>query len=156
MRQWLDTVSEETAQAGALEIVTDLKDRGPYCTGEFEENWVVLAGDKRVPASKPSAFTEREKRDAAASGELPFPRRRPPVNIPAGSKDYTIGNVMEYHNIALELVPGRTPKAGNTADQDWFLNYVQGAVMVKALERATGIASRSPKVLGCKGTRGQK
>ena len=63
---------------------------------------------------------------------------------------------MEYHNIALELVPGRTPKAGNTADQDWFLNYVQGAVMVKALERATGIASRSPKVLGCKGTRGQK
>ena len=155
-RQWLDTVSEETAQAGANEIVNDLKDRGPYYTGEFEENWVVLAGDKRVPASKPSAFTEREKREAAASGELPFQRRRTPVNIPEGSKDYTIGNVMEYRNIALDLVPGRTPKAGNTAEEDWFVKYTQGGEMTKALERATGIASRNPRVKGFKGKKGQK
>jgi hypothetical protein len=37
-RQWLDIVSEETAQAVALEIVSDLKRRGPYWSGEFEEN----------------------------------------------------------------------------------------------------------------------
>ena len=49
-RQWLDIVSEETAKAVALEIVSDLKRRGRYWSGEFEENWVVLTGDKTHPS----------------------------------------------------------------------------------------------------------
>lgn len=150
-RQWLKNVSEETAQAGAKEIVYDLKKLGPYYSGEFEENWVVLPGDKRVPATKKSSLTVREGWEAWESGELPLTRRITPVDIPQGVKEMTIGNRMRYRNIAMDLVPGRTPKTGNTAPQDWFLLYVQGTGLKEALKRATLEAANDPKIKGFKG-----
>ena len=104
----------------------------------------MLPGDKKIPANKPSSFTKREKLEAWETGELPFKRRTTSVDIPTGTKTMTIGNVMEYRNIALDLEPGRTPKDGNTAPQDWYVQYTQGGDMAKALERATGIASKKP------------
>ena len=52
LRQYIDQVGKTIAAACAEEIVTDLKKIGPYFSGEFEENWVVVAGDKRIPADK--------------------------------------------------------------------------------------------------------
>ena len=63
----------------------------------------------------------------------------------------TIGNVMEYRNIALDLIPGRTPKNGNTAPQDWYVGYAQGTGLKNALKRATLKAANDPKVKGFKG-----
>ena len=52
----------------------------------------------------------------------------------------------------MDLLPGRfEPGRANTADNDWFIKYAQGGGLTKALERATGIASKSPKVKGFNG-----
>ena len=150
-RQWLKNVSEETAAAGAKEIVTDLKKEGPYWTGEFEEAWVVLPGDKRVPADKQSALTKREKLDGWESGEFPLGRRITDTPIPQGVTTLTIGNRMKYRNIAMDLEPGRTPKTGNTAEPDWFVKYAQGQGLKSALERATLEAANTPRVKGFRG-----
>ena len=153
LRQYIDQVGKTIAAAGAEEIVTDLKKIGPYFSGEFEENWVVVAGDKRIPADKKSSLTQAEKFASWKSTVLPFARRVTPVDIPTLSKgrksEYTIGNRMEYRNIALVLVPGRyEPGRQNTAPKDWYAGYIHGGGLSKALKRATGKASNDPKIKG--------
>ena len=75
------------------------------------------------------------------------------MEIPQLSKgqksEYTIGNQMEYRNIALDLVPGRF-EAGrnNTAPRNWYALYVMGAGLQEALRRATGKASADPRIKG--------
>ena len=151
-RQWLDTVSEETAKAGAEQIVNDLKEAGPYYTGHFEESWVVLGGDKRIPADSEHPLSARERWQGWDDESFLLNRRTTPVAIPTGHTQFTIGNRAKYRDIAMDLVPGRF-EAGknNTANQDWYVTYAQGGDMTKALERATGIASKNPKVRGFKG-----
>lgn len=158
LRQYIDQVSRVTSAKGAEEIVMDLKKKGPYFSGEFEENWVVVTGDRRIPADKKSSLTQAEKWQSWESGELPFSRRVTPVDIPTLSKgqppEYTIGNRMEYRNIALDLVPGRfSPGRNNTAPKDWYISYIQGGGLQNALRRATGKASDDPRVKGFKAGR---
>ena len=151
-RKWLDGVSEETARAGAEQIVNDLKQAGPYWSGHFEEQWEVRPGDTRIPADSPQPLTARESWQGWEDQTLPLQRRTTPVDIPRGHTQFTIGNRATYRDIAMDLTPGRyAVDKNNTADQDWYVRYAQGGDMVKALERATGIASRSPKVKGFNG-----
>ena len=148
-REWLDDVSEETARAGVAEIVQDLKTRGPYWTGHFEESWVVEPGDVRIPATDDNPLSADEKWEGWASKTLPLPRRVTPVPIPTGFHQFTIGNKASYRNIALDLVPGRfEPGRANTAPQDWYQACIQGGGMAAALERGTNTASRNPKIRG--------
>ncbi len=152
LREYINVVSRATAAKGAETIVYDLKRLGPYYAGEFEEAWVVKTGDKRINASKPSALTEEERRDDA----LPLPRRITPVDIPilpkGADSSYTIGNEMEYRNIAMDLVPGRwSPNKKNTAPQDWYVTYIQGGGLKGALAEATNKAGKDPAVRGFKG-----
>ena len=151
-RKWLDGVSEETARAGAQEIVTDLKKAGPYWSGHFEERWEVKGGDVRIPADVPHPLSARDSWQGWSDGTLPLNRRVTPVDIPQGFTQFTIGNRAKYRDVAMDLLPGRfdTDK-NNTADKDWYVKYTQGGGMAKALERATGTASRSPKVKGFNG-----
>ena len=151
-RKWLDNVSEETARAGAKEIVTDLKQAGPYWSGHFEESWEVRGGDVRIPADSEHPLSARDSWQGWSDGNLPLNRRITPVDIPQGFTQFTIGNRAKYRDVAMDLLPGRfeTDK-NNTADKDWYIRYVQGGGMKKALERATGIASKSPKVKGFNG-----
>ena len=155
IRTYIDKVGKVTSEIAAEKIVTDLKEAGPYYTGEFEENWVVLPGDVTIPANKKTSFSATEKWQGWESGEFPFTRRITPVQIPPlaqGQYDYTIGNRMEYRDIALDLVPGRfAVDKNNTAEQDWFLKYVQGGGLRNALKEATGQASRDPQLRGNKG-----
>ena len=151
-RKWLDGVSEETARAGAQEIVKDLKARGPYWTGWFEEQWEVRGGDTRIPADVPHPLSASESWRGWRDGTLPLPRRISPVDIPQGFTQFTIGNRAKYRDYALDLIPGRFDSGkNNTADKDWFIKYAQGGGLAKALERATGIASKSPKLKGFNG-----
>ena len=145
-RKWLDNVSEETARAGAKEIVTDLKTAGPYYTGHFEESWEVKGGDVRIPADSEHPLGARERWQGWDDNTFPLPRRISPVDIPQGFTQFTIGNRSKYRDVALDLVPGRVePGKNNTAPKDWFVRYAQGGGLSKALERATGIASKSPR-----------
>ena len=151
-RKWLDNVSEETARAGAQEIVTDLKKAGPYYTGHFEESWVVKGGDGRIPADSEHPLSARESWQGWDDNTFPLNRRVSPVDIPQGFTQYTIANRAKYRDVAMDLAPGRfSPGKNNSAPQDWYVKYAQGGGMAKALERATGIASKSPKVKGFKG-----
>lgn len=148
-RKWLDGVSKETARAGAQEIVTDLKKAGPYYSGHFEESWEVKGGDVRIPADSEHPLSARESWQAWDDKTLPLARRITPVDIPQGFTQFTIGNRVKYRDYAMDLLPGRFESdKNNTADKDWYIRYVQGGGMKKALERATGIASKSPKVKG--------
>ena len=154
LRKWIDTISEETARAGAAEIVRELKEKGPYFSGHFEESWVVVGGDKSIPADSPNPLSQAEQWEAWERGDLPLNRRVTPVPIPEGHTQFTIANRADYRNIALDLEPGRVaPGRNNTAPQDWYRTFVEGGAMAKALERGTGIASRNPKVRGFKSSR---
>ena len=70
-----------------------------------------------------------------------------PVDIPQGFTQFTIGNRAKYRDYAMDLlIPGRfeTDK-NNTADQDWYIRYVQGGGMKQALERAPASPANPPR-----------
>ena len=141
LRAWVENTKNTLTEAAARDIVIDLKIKGPYWTGEFEENWVVKRGAVGVAASKePTLYTR-----------TPFPRNISDVNIPPakgrGSITYSISNAMRYRDIALDLVPGRLGKDGaNNAyptqpPQDWYERYLK-TEMVYTIARATKRVAR--------------
>ena len=140
-----NTVSREAAE----QIVKDLKDIGPYWSGDFESAWVVKPGTTRVSATRqPSG----ERPDTARG------RQTTPVSVPPargrGNVEYTIGNEMVYRDIAMDLDPGRVRWKGgeppNTAPQDWYRTYVEGGNLRLTLEQATARAAKDPKIRGFK------
>ena len=143
---WVDNIKNTVSKEAAEQIVNDLKEVGPYWTGDFESAWVVKPGTTRVSASR------------KPSGERPpAPRTRQvtPVSVPParGRKnvEYTIGNEMEYRNVAMDLEPGRIKRGGNqTAEQDWYRTYVEGGNLRLTLQQATDRAAKDPKIRGFK------
>lgn len=145
LKTWVQNIKNEVSQEAAREIVTELKERGPYWTGDFEEAWVVKLGSTRIRATR---------KGVPLRPRTPYTRQLTPVSIPQAtgrkSISYTIGNEMEYRNIALDLEPGRiTSETKNpTAPQDWYRTYVEGGGLRSTLARATNRATRSTKVRG--------
>ena len=145
--RYLREVSRVTAKKAAEKITLELKEIGPYWTGQFEESWVVRPGDVNIPATDPPILDKQEKLDGWANGTLPLPKRVTPFTVPepqtdkAGSR-LTIGNTAEYRDISQDLLPGRTPKAGNTAAQDWFLAYVMARLIDVEIQAALREAER--------------
>ena len=142
LEAWVDNCKNVLSEEAAREIVIDLKIKGPYWTGEFEENWVVKRGVVGVAATK----------EPTLKSDKPFPRNISDIVIPkaTGRKSitYSISNAMKYRNIALDLVQGRLsitrPTNNAYSDQppqDWYVKYVQ-AEMQKTLARATGRVAR--------------
>ena len=154
---WLDRVKNVTAQEAAELIVEELQEAGPAWTGEFRNNWVIVTGTgKRIPATKETSYKKLERLN-------PRLESRKTITAPKfkGRKDngYTIGNVMRYRDIALDLDPGgwRTqptvtgkPKQ-NTAPKDWYITFVEGGKMRQILEAATLKAAKDPKIRGFSG-----
>jgi len=61
----------------------------------------------------------------------------PPITFRGQALTLTIGNRMEYRNLALDLEPGRIKAGGNeTAPQDWYVTYYAGGEMDAAVKRA--------------------
>ena len=149
---WVERVKNVTAKEAAELIVSELQDDGPAWTGEFRNNWVIVTGTgKRIPATKETSYNKEQRTN---------PRLEPKKTIKApkfkGRKDngYTIGNVMKYRDVALDLDPGGLRTAGakqNTAPKDWYINFVQGGKMRQILEAATLKAEKDPKIRGFKG-----
>ena len=148
---WVERVKNVTAKEAAELIVSELQDDGPAWTGEFRNNWVIVTGTgKRIPATKETSYNKEQRTN---------PRLEPKKTIKApkfkGRKDngYTIGNVMKYRDIALDLDPGGFRTAGakqNTAPRDWYINFVQGGKMRQILEAATLKAAKDPTIRGFK------
>ena len=151
---WIKEIQKGIAKEVAEDIAYDLKAAGPYWTGEFEEGWRVKLGSSGFRASQPSAFTREERRDTS----LPFNRQITPLpNVPTapdGRKNiyYSIGNIMEYRDIALDLKPGRfDSNKRNTTEQDWYVRYVEGGPLQRRLAESTNKVSKNPLIRGYKG-----
>jgi hypothetical protein len=146
---WVENIKNKVSQEAAEKIVDDLKQIGPYWSGDFESAWVVKPGKTRISAN-------RQPSDERPS--TPRARQITQVNVPPAqgrkSVDYTIGNEMVYRNIAMDLDPGRVRWKGgeppNTAPQDWYRTYVEGGNLRLTLEQATARAAKDPKIRGFK------
>jgi len=153
---YISNISSECAEKAAEEITTSLKIKGPYWTGEFEGAWEVTLG-KDIPASQPRQDTRSQKEiieDGPQTRQLT--RLKAGVDFPSMPKQvtskYTIGNRMEYRDIALDLEPGRIKAGGNeTADQDWYETYTRAGGLATTLALATGKVSKDPKIKNYKG-----
>jgi hypothetical protein len=126
IREALEQGLEETAQA----IVTDLKERGPYWTGQFETLWEVLPGQRAVAANIALVETWRP---------TPAQRQITDVEIPASPNlgGYTIGNRADYRLFAMDVLPTtgkqRGDKAGRTAVKNWYGIYREGGPMARTI-----------------------
>ena len=145
-KTWVDNIKNEVSQQAAEQIVLDLKEIGPYWTGDFEEAWVVKAGSTSISANRRGVPTRPKE---------PYQRQITPVSVPPaqGRKnvEYTIGNEMVYRNVAMDLEPGRIKVGGNeTAEQDWYRTYVEGGNLRLTLQQATDRAAKDPKIRGFK------
>ena len=145
LNAWVDMIKNEISETAARDIVIDLKIKGPYWSGEFEANWVVKRGSTGVAATKQSQygyFPERKERDIT---DVIIPPAKGRGNI-----TYSISNAMRYRDVALDLLPGRLSKAGNTsyADQpaqDWYQTYADTQLRDR-LQKSTGKVARLPKI----------
>ncbi|MDI9407099.1 MAG: hypothetical protein QM522_10380 [Chitinophagaceae bacterium] len=115
-------------EIAARNITMELKRRGPYWTGQFEAAWEVAAGQMRIDSN----LGDQATWDQIKNG--PKSRQITPVFVPPANESllgYTIGNLMEYADIALDLEPGddgryRHERARATAEADWFARYILG------------------------------
>jgi len=147
VKTWVENCKNELSEAAARDIVIDLKIKGPYWSGEFEENWVVKRGAAGVAAYKRPSFRT----------DTPMPRSISDVDIPAAtgrkSITYSISNAMRYRDIALDLVPGRLNGKPNNAyadqpPQDWYEIYIRTEMqdtIRKATDRTARIMNRKAK-----------
>jgi len=149
LKTWINNISSETAEKAAEDITRQLKIRGPYWTGEFEEAWAVTLGDP-IAASKPST----------RASEVPQPRQITPlkagIDFPSAPKkdviEYVIDNEMEYRDVAKDIEPGRIKGGGNeTADQDWYETYIRGGGLATTIALSTNRVSKDPKIKNFKG-----
>jgi hypothetical protein len=124
----------------AHDVTLELKLRGPYWDGLFEGAWEIRRGQTSIAATRKGAdpvSPKAQPRDITAP-EVP--------QIGAMSlQGFTIGNAMEYRDIALDLEPGRLKKeeGGGTAEQDWFERYMDGGSLTRDIAAATDRAFRS-------------
>jgi hypothetical protein len=134
MVTWVSNIKNELSEELTQTIVNDLKDRGPYWTGQFEEGWRVFKGSVNVPATQEPILSFSER---MAYGPADYPG---PSEVPGGipeakgraTQTYTIANITTYRDIAMDLDPERVRigdgNRNNTADPDWYLNYMQNSI----------------------------
>lgn len=147
MITWVNNIKNTLSDDLVLKIVNDLKEEGPYWSGQFEESWVVKEGSVEIPATDPP------KPDR--SGPKNFTGPSPVKNLPKAkgrkTQNFSIGNTTTYRDIAMDLDPERRrtePRAdgspkNNTADPDWYLNYMQNKLYSVVPEVVNRTANRT-------------
>ncbi|MEY3768304.1 MAG: hypothetical protein RLZZ11_1374 [Cyanobacteriota bacterium] len=132
-------LSEATTEV-AHDVTLELKLRGPYWDGLFEGAWVIRKGQVNIDATR---------KGADPSSDEAQPREITAPVVPQIGKmnldGFTIGNQMEYRDIATDLEPGRikNEKSGGTAEQDWFERYLDGGELTRDIGAATTRAMRA-------------
>lgn len=110
-------------------VVQDLRNEGPFWSGDLYANWIVQEGPDPVENNLKGETME----------DVPERRSRPtrPIPVPAPvdfqlEKGLAIGNRMQYVDFAADLKPqGDTfryerPNADANSSPRWFTRYVQG------------------------------
>ena len=149
---YVERIKNVTAKEAAELVVKQLQEEGPAWTGEFRNNWVIVTGTgKRINATKESSYSFKERK-------FPSAEARKVIVAPKlkgrKSNGYTIGNIMSYRDIALDLDPDyqrTTNRRQNTAPKDWYINYAEGGKLRNALQKATQRAAKNPTIKGFKG-----
>ena len=157
LETWINNIASTTAEETVERAVRQLKIRGPYWTGEFERAWKVTLGQP-IPATKepdPSLGTQAERISNGAQPPTITPLKAG-RDFPEAPKQsvikYTIGNEMTYRNVAQDLEPGRIKGGGNeTAQQDWYVKYIQTGGLATTIALAANRTSKDPKIKNFKG-----
>ncbi|MFZ9260924.1 MAG: hypothetical protein ACO23G_10855 [Limnohabitans sp.] len=111
------------------DLVMEMKDIGPYWTGEFEAAWEVVPGQQLRQSTKAGMSV----RDVDFDG--PAARQVTAVSVPLTTLEagYTIYNDMEYADKAMDLEPGpdgvyrgERPRETSKTGRDWFERFILG------------------------------
>ena len=129
----------------AYEVTRELIELSPEWTGEFRDNWVVKAGQVRIEADKEASYPRPDR------GDRPMTWSTTPTPVVPIADDslrgYTIGNRMEYADIAMDLMPApdgyRWEREGASARRDWFERYILGRDAQQTIATATRQAMRT-------------
>jgi hypothetical protein len=117
--------ARQSLEEAAATTVRALQEAGPYWDGYFTNAWEVREGNVEIPAT-----TQGQRPSSRApQGEPVF--TDPVVPRADLRRGYSIGNSMEYRDVAMDLVPGghgvyRGDLPGATAPRDWFTNLMEG------------------------------
>jgi hypothetical protein len=126
---------DRAAAATAERIAAELAAAGPWWGGDFAKAWEIGTGDVTIPADRPGKpWGPQTPRGTVPAVKAPAVTGRQFFT----TGRYTIGNRMEYRNIALDLEPGRWGEdKNNTAPQDWYTTYLQGGQLNQAIKLAS-------------------
>ena len=130
--------ADRAVRKAALTVVNDLQVIGPYWDGYFHDAWEVREGDVEIP--KDQEGTDRPGKRPKENGNTPdfkdsdIPKRSGTLRYNSKPLVLTIGNRMEYRDVAMDLVPDakgkfRYERAGSTAEPDWYVKYYAGGQM---------------------------
>jgi hypothetical protein len=142
--KWINMVEAEVLRESAKQVVQELKVAGPYYSGEFERNWVVVPGAKNIPGTVTEGTRPKVARNRIIT-QTPIPQ---PQN-----DSLTIGNRMDYKLVAQDLVPGRLKEGGGagSANQDWFTTYASSQIQ-NALKKGVSAATQDSAIRNFKGS----
>ena len=129
--------ADVAVRKAALAVVNDLQVLGPYWDGYFHDAWEVREGDVEIPADQEGKKLTSQPKPNANSADFKMsdiPGRQGGVRYDSKPLTLTIGNRMNYREIAMDLIPDargeyRYERAGATADKDWYVNYYAGGPM---------------------------
>ena len=147
---YVERIKNVTAKEAAELIVEELQNDGPAWGGEFRNAWKILPGTKgRIRATQETRFDTEDRLLFDPSNAEPREKIKAPPLKGRGDNGYTIGNAMEYRDIALDLVPGRWDvNKVNTAPKDWYVTFAEGGKLKDILEAATLKAAKNPTIRG--------
>lgn len=125
----------------AHDVTMELKKRGPYWTGDFEKAWVVEPGSVLIESTRKDTTTMEQIDGKAAQRQLT------PVIVPPADDTnligYTIGNEMEYADIAMDLEPGddgnyrgERPRQTSPDGLNWFEGYMLDGEANRTIEKS--------------------
>lgn len=140
-------VADQAVRQAALQVVNDLQVVGPYWDGYFHDAWEVVEGDVEIPGDQEGKRLTKGSAPAGANtadfklGDIPGRSGR--VQYNSKPLQLTIGNRMNYREIAMDLVPDakgefRYERAGATAEQDWYVKYYLGLMEQRVGEALRG------------------
>ena len=137
MKRKVIAAADDAVRKAALAVVNDLQVLGPYWDGYFHDAWEVREGDVEIPADQEGKKLTRQPKADANSADFKIsdiPERRGGLRYDSKPLVLTIGNRMNYRDIAMDLVPDakgeyRYERAGATAEQDWYVKYYAGGPM---------------------------
>jgi hypothetical protein len=125
---------DRAAGAAAQQVVQELRDAGPWWSGDFARAWTITAaGQTPPPAPARAPFAPQTPRQTLPLVAVPLITGRQFFL----KNRYTIVNTAPHAAIALDLIPGRWGEdRNNSAPLDWYLTYLNGGQLDQAIRLA--------------------